>query len=300
MPAGRGQFVAASALRRIADLIVVLQENRRIGPRQCRTPASRAGAAAGRSIAPGTDSPTSPPKSIPAASLDNRRNSIRCGRSSPRGRHDESRRSRRRPGRSPLRSAAGSAGNPEIRFRRRPAFCAGRPPRGHGGSRAARIESGESSTIACTASSRRPSTVEFVDPIAGVGDDELADRAGILAVVIDGVAPVGVMLLREIVVGELAEVIADRAEMVVNHVQHHAQADAVGRVDEAAKIVRACHTAGWERTNRRRRSPSQSCRRTRPPASPRSASRRRRPGAAIRSIAAAQVPSGVNVPMCSS
>ena len=45
------------------------------------------------------------------------------------------------------------------------------------------------------------------------------------------------MALGNIIGGELAEIIARRAEMVVNDVENHAQAMLMRRIDEAAKIV---------------------------------------------------------------
>ena len=57
----------------------------------------------------------------------------------------------------------------------------------------------------------------------------------VLAVEVDRVAPIGVMLLREIVGGELAQVIADGPKMVVDHVQNHAQAEPVGRSTKRRK-----------------------------------------------------------------
>ena len=79
--------------------------------------------------------------------------------------------------------------------------------------------------------------VELVDPVGGVGEDELAHRPGVLAVEVQRLAPLGLVPLREIVVGERLEVVAVGAEVVVHHVEEHGQAEAVGAVDEPAEVV---------------------------------------------------------------
>ena len=50
-------------------------------------------------------------------------------------------------------------------------------------------------------------------------------------------APFGLVAVGEVVVGELAEVVAVRAEMVVDDVEDDAEAERVGAIDEAAKVV---------------------------------------------------------------
>ena len=65
---------------------------------------------------------------------------------------------------------------------------------------------------------------------------EFADRTGIVSVEIDGRAPVG-GLLAEVLRGEFGEVVAIGAEMIVDHVQDHAQAERVRSIDEAPKVV---------------------------------------------------------------
>ena len=84
----------------------------------------------------------------------------------------------------------------------------------------------------------QPETIqmELVDPVTGIRDAELADRAGIVAVEVDGRAPVGGFLAEELRC-EFAEVVAVGAEMIVDHVQDHAQAERMRAIDEAAKVV---------------------------------------------------------------
>ncbi len=78
--------------------------------------------------------------------------------------------------------------------------------------------------------------MELADPIAGIGEIEIAHRPAIVGVEIDGRAPIGDVLLGEVVVGELAQVIARRAKVVVDHIEDDGEAQAVGGLDEA----RAC------------------------------------------------------------
>ena len=79
--------------------------------------------------------------------------------------------------------------------------------------------------------------VELVDPVGDVRQDELAHRPGVLAVEIERLAPLGLVPLREVVVRERSEVVAVGAEVVVNHVEDHRQAEAVGAVDEPAEVI---------------------------------------------------------------
>ena len=46
--------------------------------------------------------------------------------------------------------------------------------------------------------------VELLDPVAGVGQEELAHRAGVGAVEVDGLAPLVLVAVGEVVRGELA------------------------------------------------------------------------------------------------
>ena len=78
--------------------------------------------------------------------------------------------------------------------------------------------------------------MELVDPVAGIRDAEFADRPGIVAVEVDGRAPVR-GLLAEVLRGEFGEVVAVGAEMIVDHVQDHAQAERMRSIHEAAKVV---------------------------------------------------------------
>ena len=62
------------------------------------------------------------------------------------------------------------------------------------------------------------------------------DRA-VLAVEVDGRAPGGLVPVREVVGGELGQVVAVGAEVVVDHVEQHGQAQAMGLVDQPAEVV---------------------------------------------------------------
>src|SRR5262249_46346397 len=59
------------------------------------------------------------------------------------------------------------------------------------------------------------------------------------AVEVNRLAPLVLVAVREVVLGELLQVVAVRPEMVVNHVQDDAQAGGVGAIDEAAEVVGA-------------------------------------------------------------
>ncbi len=63
-------------------------------------------------------------------------------------------------------------------------------------------------------------------------------------------APFVLVAVGEVVLRELAQVVAVRPEVVVDHVEDHAQADGVGAVDEAAKVVgRAIEPRGREQVD---------------------------------------------------
>src|SRR3954468_8985144 len=75
-------------------------------------------------------------------------------------------------------------------------------------------------------------------PVACITNGEVAHRAGALAVVVDGFAPLGRVAVGEVVFGKLLEVIAVRPEVVINRIENDADADAVRAVNETAEIIR--------------------------------------------------------------
>ena len=79
--------------------------------------------------------------------------------------------------------------------------------------------------------------MELVDPVGRVGDEELAHRPGLVAVEIDGLAPLVLIAVGEIVLREAGEDIPVRPEMVVDDVEDDPEAEPVGRVDEAPQVV---------------------------------------------------------------
>ena len=83
----------------------------------------------------------------------------------------------------------------------------------------------------------QPVEMIFVDPIAGIGDEEFAHRTGIGAVEIDRLAPFVVVAIGEISRGERFEIVSVRAEMVVDDVEDDGDAERMRAVDEAAEIV---------------------------------------------------------------
>ena len=85
----------------------------------------------------------------------------------------------------------------------------------------------------------QPQAVEMklVDPIAGVGNEELADRAALGAIEVQGMPPTGLATRVGVGRGVGTCVVAHGTEVVVNHVQQHAQAVVVSLVDEEAEII---------------------------------------------------------------
>ncbi len=79
--------------------------------------------------------------------------------------------------------------------------------------------------------------MKLFDPVGSVFSHELANGATILTVEVEGVAPLIVILPREVIVGVAANVIAIGAEVVVNHVQNHADALLMCSVNKSAEII---------------------------------------------------------------
>src|SRR5947209_12677264 len=65
--------------------------------------------------------------------------------------------------------------------------------------------------------------VELLDPVARVRDEELAHGPRVLAVEVDGLAPLGLVSVCEVVFRELAQVVPVGAEVVVNNVEYDGQ-----------------------------------------------------------------------------
>ena len=112
----------------------------------------------------------------------------------------------------------------------------------------------------------QPVEMVLVDPVAGIGDEELAHWARIGTVEIDRLAPVVVVAVSEISRGEQVEIVSVRAEMVVDDVEDDGDPEGMGTVDEAAEIVGLGRKAGSGRRGRRRHSPSRTGRENPPQA----------------------------------
>jgi hypothetical protein len=78
----------------------------------------------------------------------------------------------------------------------------------------------------------------FVDPIAGIGEKELAHRTAVGTVEIDRIAPFVLVAVGEIGLREAAEVIPVRPEVVVDDVEDNRDAVPVRAIDKAAELVR--------------------------------------------------------------
>ena len=78
----------------------------------------------------------------------------------------------------------------------------------------------------------------FGDPVGGVGDGEVAHADGIRPVVVQRLAPLGGMPVGEVVPAEGLEEVPVRSDVVVDHVEDHAEAEGMGAVDEGPQVVR--------------------------------------------------------------
>ncbi len=90
--------------------------------------------------------------------------------------------------------------------------------------------------------------VVFVDPVGGVGDEQLAHLGG--TVEMDRPAPLVRVQVGEVAGRELIEVVAVGAKVVVDHVEDDGEAELVRAVDEPAEVVRlAVETGGSEQVD---------------------------------------------------
>ena len=79
--------------------------------------------------------------------------------------------------------------------------------------------------------------IEFLDPVQGVVNEEVAHRSGIGAVVVDGRAPGRLVRRVEKMRAAGVQVVALRPEVVVHHVNEHHQPEPVGGVDQGLEFV---------------------------------------------------------------
>ncbi len=84
---------------------------------------------------------------------------------------------------------------------------------------------------------------------------KLPDLVASVAIEIDRGAPRCLVLFR-VVRSEATQVISDRAEMVINHVEQHREPLFMTGVNETFSDHRVSRTGGAVHINRRRRSPS--------------------------------------------
>src|SRR6185369_9414691 len=80
--------------------------------------------------------------------------------------------------------------------------------------------------------------VIFRDPLSRVGEEEVAHWSAVRIFEVERLAPIVGVAVGEVVIGKLFQVVAVRAEMVVDHVENDAETERVGAVDEAAQVVR--------------------------------------------------------------
>ena len=77
----------------------------------------------------------------------------------------------------------------------------------------------------------------FVDPVTRIGEKEFAYRLGVVAVEIERRAPVVGIASGEIGGRKLRQMIAVRADVVIDHIENNGNAGFVSVVDEAAEVV---------------------------------------------------------------
>jgi hypothetical protein len=82
-----------------------------------------------------------------------------------------------------------------------------------------------------------PVKVILLDPVCGVREDELAHRARPLAVEVDRLPPLVRVAIGEVRIGELLEVVAVGAQVVVHDVEDDAEAQRVRPVDKSSEVV---------------------------------------------------------------
>src|SRR4051794_19857564 len=83
-----------------------------------------------------------------------------------------------------------------------------------------------------------PVEMEFLDPVTAVRDEELADGSGIVSVEVDRVAPFVRAFAVDVIVRKNAEIVAVRAEVVVDDIENYGEAEGMRSVDEEPQIVR--------------------------------------------------------------
>src|SRR3569833_1242635 len=79
--------------------------------------------------------------------------------------------------------------------------------------------------------------VKFLYPVAGVGEEEYADRPVIGAVEIDRIATLGGIAIAEIVRRKLPEIIPVGADVVVQHIEYHAHTQPKGPAKSATGMI---------------------------------------------------------------
>ena len=83
----------------------------------------------------------------------------------------------------------------------------------------------------------QPVEMKFLEPVERVVDEEIAHRTRVWTVEIDRGAPVGMMPLGEERAGISVEVVAFRAEVVVNDVEQNHEPALMGGCDETFQVL---------------------------------------------------------------
>src|SRR5688572_27546661 len=77
----------------------------------------------------------------------------------------------------------------------------------------------------------------FIHPIHCIIDIKLAYFKGVIAIKVNSLSPFSRILCCKIIAGESSNVIAIRAEMIVNNIQNHSYPKRMSIVDEMAQII---------------------------------------------------------------
>src|SRR5437588_768665 len=87
--------------------------------------------------------------------------------------------------------------------------------------------------------------MKLLDPIPDIRENEFAHGPAVRPVEIDRFPPLVLVAIGEIALGKTFQIIAVRAEMVVDDVENDREAERMRVVDKGAKIVGPAIETGW-------------------------------------------------------
>src|SRR5205823_13869636 len=80
--------------------------------------------------------------------------------------------------------------------------------------------------------------MKFLNPIASISDEKLADWSAVFPIEIDRVSPFVFFIATQIIVRKRTEIISVRPEMIVDDVQNDAESKRMCAIDEGAQSLR--------------------------------------------------------------